>query len=351
MNFMSVVYFVLILGVLVLVHEVGHLITAKRFGVYCSEFAIGMGPQLFKKQVGETVYSVRLLPLGGFVSMAGEEGVDEDENIPFERTIKGIKVWQQVVVMAAGAIMNIILAWVVFVGITMAQGVAVMPASTVVSEVIADSPAEIAGIQIGDKITRVIAPNGKEITPESSNEIVEFIQNYEGEFIYQIEREGNVLDLVIIPELNEEQGVKMIGITSSREIKEISWYESFYYGTQDMISSSLSIFRALSNLVQGVGYQNLSGPVGIFQVTAEITQNGLISTLSLLALLSLNLGIFNLVPIPILDGGRIFIILVEKLIGKKLSEKAETAIMMAGLVIIVGIMIFATWNDITRIFF
>lgn len=351
MSILSVIYFILILGVLVLVHEIGHLVTAKRYGVYCSEFAIGMGPQLFKKQIGETTYSIRLLPLGGFVSMAGEEGVDEDETIPFERTIKGIKVWQQIVVMAAGAVMNILLAWLIFVGISMARGTAVLPASTIVSQVVENSPAEVAGFQSGDRIVKVTSSTGKSIEPSDSSDVLEFIQNFDGAYVYQVERDGQLLELNVTPSYDEESQVKTIGITSTREVKKIAWYESFYYGTFDMIDSGKSIVRALVNLVQGIGYQNLSGPVGIYQVTAEITKTGWLSTLSLVALLSLNLGIFNLVPIPILDGGRIFILLIEKLIGRKLGEKAETAIMMFGLLLVVGIMIFATWNDISRIFF
>ena len=134
------------------------------------------------------------------------------------------------------------------------------------------------------------------------------------------------------------------------EIKKITLLESVPYGTQKMVDSVTTIFDSLGKLVQGVGLNNLSGPVGIYQVTAQITQTGLLSTIALIGLLSVNVGIFNLLPIPILDGGRIFIVLIETLIGRKLNERMQSAIMMAGLLMIVGIMVLATWNDITRLF-
>ena len=120
--------------------------------------------------------------------------------------------------------------------------------------------------------------------------------------------------------------------------------------TEKMVDSVTTIFESLGKLVQGVGLKNLSGPVGIYQVTAQITQTGLLSTIALIGLLSVNVGIFNLLPIPILDGGRIFIVLIETLIGRKLNERIQSAIMMAGLLMIVGIMVLATWNDISRLF-
>ncbi len=141
-----------------------------------------------------------------------------------------------------------------------------------------------------------------------------------------------------------------MGVLQQNEIKKITLLESIPYGTQKMVDSVTTIFDSLGKLVQGVGLNNLSGPVGIYQVTAQITQTGLLSTIALIGLLSVNVGIFNLLPIPILDGGRIFIVLIETLIGRKLNERMQSAIMMAGLLMIVGIMVLATWNDITRLF-
>lgn len=345
---MSFIYFALILSALIIVHELGHLITAKHFGVYCSEFSIGMGPTLYKHQFKETKFSIRLLPIGGFVAMAGEEGV-ENENIPFERTIKGIKVWQQVVVMAAGAVMNIILAWVVFVGITMYQGAVVLPPEPVINGTVENSPAAIAGLQENDRIIEV-SSHGITFTPDNMNEITEHIQYYPEETKMKVQRGEEVVEITLTPTYVEDENRYFVGMQYTKNVKQITIMESFKYGTDQLIDSSTSIFRALGKLVQGVGLNNLSGPVGIYKITAETIQYGWLSVLSLVALLSVNLGIMNLLPLPVLDGGRIFITLIEKISGRKLGEKAEYIITMAGVVLLVGIMVFATWQDISRLF-
>ena len=338
-NIVNIIYFVLILSVIIIVHELGHLIAAKRFGVYCKEFSIGMGPVVYQKQVGETAWSIRALPIGGFVAMAGEEDDDEaDElNIPYERTLNGIKPWKQIVVMAAGAIMNVLLAWVLFIGITAYQGAVSVPGRALVASVQENSAAEKGGMKAGDEIIRV--KNGKEVLePKTFNDVVEFIQYYNGDTEFTVLRDGKQVMLHFTPTYVKD------------ESKYIPLLESIPYGTEKMVDSVTTIFESLGKLVQGVGLKNLSGPVGIYQVTAQITQTGLLSTIALIGLLSVNVGIFNLLPIPILDGGRIFIVLIETLIGRKLNERIQSAIMMAGLLMIVGIMVLATWNDISRLF-
>lgn len=350
-NILNIIYFVLILSVIIIVHELGHLMAAKKFGVYCKEFSIGMGPIVWQKQKGETAWSIRALPIGGFVAMAGEEGQDEDDeelNIPYERTINGIRPWKQIIVMAAGAIMNILLAWVLFIGITAYQGAVSIPGKPIVASVQENSVADKAGMKTGDEITKVSVKDHS-TTPEKFDDVVEFLQFYPGETTFTILRDGKEMTLKFTPTYIKDENRYMIGVVQQSEIKKINILEAIPYGTEKMVTSLTSIFDTLGKLVQGIGVKNLSGPVGIYQVTAQITQDGLMSTIALVGLLSVNVGIFNLLPIPILDGGRIFIILIETLIGRKLNERVQTAIMMAGLLMIVGIMIFATWNDISRL--
>lgn len=350
-NVLNIIYFVLILSVIIIVHELGHLIAAKRFGVYCKEFSIGMGPVVYQKQVGETAWSIRALPIGGFVAMAGEEDDDEaDElDIPYERTLNGIKPWKQIVVMAAGAIMNVLLAWVLFIGITAYQGAVSVPGKALVASVQENSAAEKGGMKAGDEIIRV--QNGKEtLEPKTFNDVVEFIQYYNGDTEFTVLRDGKQVKLHFTPTYIKDESKYVMGVLQQNEIKKITLLESIPYGTEKMVDSVTTIFESLGKLVQGVGLKNLSGPVGIYQVTAQITQTGLLSTIALIGLLSVNVGIFNLLPIPILDGGRIFIVFIETLIGRKLSERLQSAIMMAGLLMIVGIMVLATWNDISRLF-
>ena len=351
---MNVIWFILILGVIILVHEFGHLIAAKKFGVYCKEFSIGMGPKVWQKQKGETAWSIRALPIGGFVAMAGEDSAEEDEDlqIPYERTLNGIKPWKQVIVMAAGAIMNILLAWAIFIGITAYQGSVPQLPEPIVSAVVENSAAQEAGFQVGDEILSLINIEKDEtLVPESTQDILEFLQFYPGEITYTVLRDGKEIQLTGTARYNKEESLYLLGIQYDKPApKEITMLEAIPYGTMRMIDSVKGIMTSLGKLVQGIGLNSLSGPVGIFQITAETTQDGLLSTLSLVALLSVNVGIFNLIPIPILDGGRIFIILIECLIGKKLSEKVQTGIMLAGLVFIIAIMLLATWNDIVRLF-
>lgn len=346
---MSIIYFIIILSVIVIIHELGHLMTAKYFHVYCQEFSIGMGPVIFKRQGKETAFAIRALPLGGFVSMAGEEGV-EAQDIPFERTIKGISWWKQIIVMAAGAIMNVILAWVLFIVITMVQGQVALPSEPVIQGFTEASAAQDAGFEIGDRVTKMTT-DGEMSEVKSFDDISEHLSYFpQQETIFTIERGNETLDIALTPRWNETENRYLAGFQSKSNIKDISFWESFRYGTEKMLDGSTAIFRSLSKLIRGIGLENLSGPVGIYQVTAETTQSGLLPAISLIALLSLNIGIFNLLPLPILDGGRILLTVIEKISGRKLGEKVETVIMTIGVVLLVILMLFATWQDIMRLF-
>lgn len=350
MSIVSILYFVIILSIIVFVHELGHFLTAKYFGVYCAEFSIGMGPAIYKKKVGETTYAIRALPIGGFVQMAGEEGAEFD--VPFERSIKGIKVWKQVIIMAAGAIMNVILAWVIMVGITMYNGAINVPAEPIIIGTVDGSPAQKAGFESGDHIKQITFEGGKTIEPETFNDVITEIQNYSKEnAVYRVDRDGKIIEIKCKPIYLEDENRYYIGISIPSNIKQIEWYESFKYGTQNLAEMSTAIVDALGNLIKGIGLDNLSGPVGIFEITAKTAENGILPLLNLLALFSLNIGIFNLIPIPVMDGGRIVLIVCEKISGRKMSEKFETGLMMAGVLMLIGLMVFATWNDISRIFF
>ncbi len=239
------------------------------------------------------------------------------------------------------------------IGITAYQGAVPQEAKPIISTVVENSPAEKAGFLTGDEIIRMenIAKN-EVIKPESTDEILEFLQYYPGEVKYTVLRDGKEVVLNATAAYHKEDNIYLIGIGyKAPEPKKITLLESIPYGTMRMVDSVKSILSSLNKLIHGVGLNNLSGPVGIFQITAQTTQNGLLSSLALIALLSVNVGIFNLIPIPILDGGRILIVLIETLIGKKLSERCQNVIMMIGVFLIIGLMLIATWNDIARLLF
>lgn len=354
-NLFSVIWnyiipFVIMISVIIFIHELGHFVTAKKFGVYCGEFSIGMGPVVFKKQRGETQYSLRAIPIGGFVSMAGEsDDTKADVNVPLERTINGISPLKRIVVMLAGIFMNVLLAWVIFIGISMYQGTAPVPSQPVLAVVDKNSPAQEAGLKEGDQIVSITRSDGKVIKIDSATAIIEEVGLYHETTTFNIIRDGKSLDKKITPK-KQEDGSYTIGVGITSKIKKIQWYESFKYGTQNMVNSSTLIVKSLGTLVQGKNWDQVSGPVGIVKAVGETASNGFVSFLSLLAILSLNIGIFNAIPIPALDGGRALITVVEMITGKTVKEKTMERLITVGFILLFGIMLFATWNDILKLF-
>lgn len=347
----GIIAFVLMLSVIVTVHELGHFITAKKFGVYCGEFSIGMGPVIYKHQGKETQFSIRALPIGGFVSMAGEEDdTKKDVDVPFERTINGITPGRKIIVMLAGIFMNIVLAWVIFVLIFMYTGTATDSTSATLGSVLENSVAEKAGLQEGDVILSLTKENGKVVEIDSYSDLRTEINLDPQTFIFNVQRGDEKLDITITPEFNEEENAYMIGVGASVTVKKIEWYESFQYGTEKTIENSTLIFRSLGTLLQGKNLDQLSGPVGIFNVTQKAFNDNILTYIQLFAIFSLNIGIFNALPIPILDGGRALITLLEKIIGRPINQKVFEVIMYIGMFALIALMLYATWNDILRLF-
>lgn len=348
----SILAFVVILSVIVFIHELGHFITAKKFGVYCGEFSIGMGPLLWKKQGKETQYSVRALPIGGFVSMAGEaDDTKADADVPFERTINGITWWKKIIVMLAGIIMNLILAWVIFVAVTMSQGQVVVGTQPVISAIAENSAASTSGLKTGDKIIKLVFADGEVTNVKKSSDISTSINFHPKEkVVITVIRSGKQLKIAATPKYDPNSEAYLLGIMYQNKVKSIQWYEAFGYGTNKTIDNSTLIFESLNRLAHGKNLSQLSGPVGIFKITGKAANSGFTTFLTLLALLSLNIGIFNAIPIPILDGGRALITLIEKIVGRTINEKVMDSLMYIGVALLIFIMIFATYNDIQRIF-
>jgi regulator of sigma E protease len=290
---MDFIYFVIVLGIIVFIHELGHLIAAKYFGVYCKEFAIGMGPRIFSLKGKETIYSIRLLPLGGFVTMAGEEGIDVEE-IPVERTIKGIKRYQRMLVMLAGIFMNILLAWVIFVGMYMYTGQVVLAPKPVVAGVVADSPASRAGFQYGDRIVKMTFSDKTVIVPKDFYEVVQFIQLYTDETKFAVIRDGVTIEIIVKPEYIAAEQRYFVGLKLPEAVvKKINPIQAIGYGTGTLVKGIDDIFSTLTRLVRGIGLKSVSGPVGIFKVTSQQAQQGIGSLIVLIGVLSLNVGVFN----------------------------------------------------------
>ena len=352
---MTIIYFIILLGVIVCIHEAGHLLAAKKFGVYCFEYSFGMGPVLFQKKGRETVYSIRAIPIGGYVAMAGETDGDElyeDVKVPEGRRISDISTWKRIVIMLAGVFMSFVLAWLIFSLIALSNGRYAASPKPVIASVMEGSPAEKAGFAEGDRIIKVSAAGGGSVKPRDFTDMQLFTAQYvEDELIYTADRNGETRELHVTPVYYEDYGTYLIGITGPEaEVFEVNALNCWGYGFQEMASVTRSMINTLRQLVRGRGLNQLSGPVGIYNVTGEYASYGLLPYLFLIAEISLNVGILNLMPVPVLDGGQVVMVLAEKLIGKPLNQKLKMAVMGVCWAFLIGLMIFITWNDIARLF-
>ena len=356
----TLILFILLLSLIIVIHECGHLIAAKIFGVYCAEFSLGMGPKLFSIKGKETEYSLRLLPLGGFVSMAGdndnalETSADPDNQIPPERSLKGIARWKRVIVMLAGIIMNFILALVIVAIILMVNGKYAVAPEAVIKDVENGSPAYNAGMKAGDKVTRIAFENGSSMKIKTFNDFSDFMLTYEGEgeVTITVERSGEKIDLKLIPEHDEqnESNPYHVGVYSnSYEVVDINILNCWKYAIIYLKEVMKLMITTVIGLFRGIGLNNLSGPVGIYNATSQAAEMGFMTYLNLIAILSLNVGIVNALPLPILDGGRVLILIIEMIIGRPISKKAENIAMTISMLLLIMLMVFATYQDIARL--
>lgn len=359
MNFLlGILAFILMLGVIIVIHEFGHFIAARSFGVHCQEFALGMGPRIWSHQGKHTLFSLRAVPIGGFVMMAGENDGSQDEEeddwlakVPENERLNNKPAWQQIIIMAAGVIMNFILAIVLFIIYAGATGVVQMDAEPVVYQVTENSPAADAGLMQYDRIVSITTEDGTVCEPETQSELSEFLQAHHGKSTFEIEREGQTLSFEIEPQFDEERQAWLLGFTAQAPLRKITWLEAVPEGFRLFGESSTAIFRSLGTLLKGQQLDQLSGPIGIYQVTDQVVSYGFLPFLSLIAMISVNIGIFNLLPLPALDGGRIVMLLFEVIFRRKIPAKVMEGVIMASFVLLFGLMIFATYNDIVRIFF
>lgn len=330
---------IFVFGLIVFIHELGHFITAKLSGMQVDEFAIGFGPVLVKAQYGETLYSIRCIPLGGFNRIAGMTP-DEDLN---ERSFYNKKAYQKFIVISAGAIFNFILAIVIFFSINVTVGTLTMSDKPIIGGLVRGEPAAVANLQEGDTIVSI---DNHPIT--KWNEISTHLQGTAGHAVAMvISRDGNEFETTIVPK--QEQDAVRIGIYPSYDKTPLSISESIIKAIDRTVLVIHSMIEGLWNMITGTEKGELSGPVGISQMAGSIAQQGFIPLLAFAALLSINLGIINLLPLPVLDGGHLVIILVEALTRRKLPAKALMYIQMAGVVLMITLFVYVTTKDIIRL--
>ncbi len=318
----------------ILFHEFGHFAIAKLVGIKVHEFSIGMGPKLYQKQKGETDYSIRALPIGGYVRMEGE---DESSDDP--KSFNNKPIWARIAVVVAGSVMNFILAIIVFSIISYATG---MPTTTI-QETVEDSPAYQAGLKPGDSILKI---NNKDI--EGWDSIVEEINNVDPneEIEILIKRDGKTQNVFLTPTIDKEEERTIIGIFPTTEKGFLLAIKGGFEKTATILKL---MFQFLGMLFRGqVTSKDLSGPVGVIHTVGEAARYGLVNVLYIMGFISVNLGFFNLLPIPALDGSRILFLIIESFRGKPMDPDKEGFIHFVGFVLLLVLMVAVTYSDIVR---
>lgn len=338
----SILAVVFTFSVVIFFHELGHFLMAKKFGVWVKKFSLGFGPELLGKTIKRTRYRLSLIPLGGYVKMAGEDPGEKREGIPAEFLSQSW--WRRILIAVAGPIMNFLLAMVLFSLIFYVWGEPQAVKEPIIGEVLESFPAHEAGIKEGDKIINI---EGKEIT--DWQEVIEIIHPSSGKNLkIKILRENKEMEFLVIPQLNQEKKIGLIGIIAKVNMKKVGFFQSFIKGMKQTIMWTIFILKSIFSMFTTLAKPNFSGPLGIGHMVAEVSKTGWENFISLIALISLNIGLFNLFPIPILDGGQITFYLWEGLTGKPLSEKNIRIAQMIGLSLLMVIFIFAMQSDISR---
>lgn len=388
--FSTIIIFILVLSVLIFVHELGHFMTARRLGVRADEFGFGFPPRaigFYKNKNGKwqrvvgsktyesleqstdtkkipapgsTIYSLNWLPIGGFVKIKGENG--DGENDPDSFAAK--KIWKRVIILAAGVIMNILLAWVIFsIGymLGLPQATAELGSKAIISEqrvavidVLPGSPAENAGLKAGDLISRI---NGEAVATEIDvQKIIGTRGGQETEVIVSNNGEDRMLKVTPAANLSGAEGRAAIGVSiMAAGTVRYPFLNAIWEGAKTTIWTLKEIFVAFGNLIGSLFHgqsvaADFAGPVGIANITGQAARLGLIYLLQLTALLSLNLAVINILPFPALDGGRIFFLLIERIKGKPVRRDVEAIIHNIGFMLLIALIIFITYKDIVKLF-
>ncbi|MEI6280493.1 MAG: site-2 protease family protein [bacterium] len=388
---MSIFIFIVILLVLVLVHEAGHFFAAKRFGIRVDEFGFGFPPKLFGFKKGETEYTINLLPLGGFVKIYGEniEEADfvevgfldkKDDNTIINESSRSLAYkpkWQQAIVLFAGVLANFILAWILFsfgfmsglptsVGSERA-GYALSDINLVVVSVLAKSPAENAGLKIGDKIVEISIPSSSNsndyLKAPNPDQLKNYIISHASVVternpisISYIRGNMQVTSVPVVPQRNNTNTVPTIGISMDMiGIARLPFFVALWEGMKLDLSMTkntvVGLYALVSEGIMGKGsFASVTGPVGMVSIVGDAYQFGFVYLLSFAALISINLAIINLLPFPALDGGRLFFLFIEKIKGSRINPKITNTANMVGFGLLIFLMLIVTYHDVVKLF-
>lgn len=347
---MTLIYFILMLGIIVFIHELGHFFWAKKSGVYCYEFSLGFGPKLFsfKRKNNETLYCLRLIPIGGYVAMAGEE-VDDDTSVPKDKKMYNKPWYKKLVIILAGVTNNFILGFLVLFIMALCYGS--YTTKPIIGEVVKDSACDKAGLKSGDKILKI---NGEATRTWDDVTLTLTLANNEKTQKMLVEtKDGKKQEVKVKPKkIKDKDGNVSYSYGMGLDSKKYHGIKNaFSYATSKFGSTFNSMIVTIKALITGkIGVSALSGPVGIYTIVGAQSKAGLSGLLYLLAYLSINVGFINLIPFPAFDGYRAVIILIEKITGKKVNPKVDAIVNNIGLMLLFALMIFITVKDVLKLF-
>ncbi len=348
---MGILVSLLILSFLIFFHELGHFLVARLFGVHVERFSIGFGKVLFSKKIGDTEYAFSAIPLGGYVKMKGQDDTDPTK-VSYDPDSYNVKPpWQRILILLAGPFFNFMLAFFLYYAIALMGANALTPAVGVVQP---DSPAAEVGLKKGDKI---VAINDEPV--RIWDDLSEKIASSEGAIDLIVERNGTLVPMTVIPRVLETKNIfgetvkrKMVGIGPLGEVTTVRYglTDGMAFAWHKTVEASKLILLSVQKLIEGVvPAKEMGGVIAIVQVTAEASQHGLVALFVLTALISVNLGVLNLLPIPALDGGHIIFTLYEMLFKKPINEEIMYRLTLGGWVLLLSLMAFTIYNDIARI--
>lgn len=337
---LTVLAAIFVFGILITVHEFGHFIVAKLTGMKVEEFAIGFGPCIYQTKDGDTEYSLRLIPLGGYNKIAGMDPEDE----PCEDGFNSKSIPARMAVILAGVFMNFLLPIILFTGIYMVEGQDKIDDAPVLGKVVEFSSAERAGLKVGDKILTI---NDK-IINDWRSVVTTLRENGEKEVSLKVEREGKELNFTMTPKYDTELKRPLIGISPRITHESVGPIDAFKMAVQYTVYVIEYMLDSLKEIISGKAAADVAGPIGVAQVAGKMAEKGLRPLFGFVALMSVNLGVVNLLPLPALDGGHFILLIVEALRGKPLSPVWMTRIQYVGISLILAITIFSTFRDIAR---
>lgn len=345
---MTFIYFVLILGITVFVHELGHFIFAKKSGIYCYEFSLGMGPKLwkFKRKNDETEYNIKLFPIGGSVRMAGEE-IEEDKEIPVEKRMQSKTFLQRLLVMIAGASFNFLL------GILLLFIIGIFYGSPITKPYIGDVDKKYnaykSGIREGDLILKV---DGKKVNSWDSVLLLFELKKDGKATAFEIKHEnGSISNITVSPKKSTIAGKTnyYYGISMTSK-KEYGFLAAAKYSIDKFASTIVTMFKVIGDLFTGnLGIKSLAGPVGIYNLVGQEAKIGFDNLIYLVAFLSINVGFVNLLPFPAFDGGRALFLIIEKIRRKPINSRIENTIHTIGFALLMLLMVIITIQDVKNI--